>query len=104
MMAADTIGNASTGACAFMLLLGLVLAIWPLATLTNFRGYRDGHARRILRSSERLRRLPPYRSWNVSRETDRRFTMAMQIVLAVVFLLAAAALVVAIVGLAHSLA
>jgi hypothetical protein len=100
MMADDTIGNASAGAYLFMLLVGLALAVWPLATLTNFRGYRNGHAQRVQRSGQRLRRFPPYRSWQLSSETDRRFTTATQIVVAVVFLLASAALVVtAIVGL-----
>jgi hypothetical protein len=94
LMAAETVGNASVGTYVFMLLLGLAWAAWPLAVVTNFRGYRDGHLRRTLRGQERLRRLPPYRWRKTDPETDRKFGTTMQLLVATVFLLAAVALVV----------
>jgi hypothetical protein len=99
-MAAETIGNASTGTYVFLLILGLAWALWPLASITNFRGYREAHLRRTLRAQERLRRVPPYRWWKIAPEADRKLGMIMQLLVDIVFLLAAAALVViAIVGL-----
>jgi hypothetical protein len=93
MMAAEQITDASTGTYVFMLLLAAVLSLWPLAVLTNFRGYRDRHAQRALEASRRPLRWgrPPSSSPS---ESDRRFATAMQFVVAIVFQLAAAALIV----------
>jgi hypothetical protein len=99
-MAAETLGNASTGTYVFMLLLGFFWALWPLAIITNFRGYRDSHARRTLRTSGLLRRVPPYRWLKSDPAADRRFMTATQYFVATVHLLVAVALIVlAVVGI-----
>jgi hypothetical protein len=93
VMSAETLGNAGTGTYVFLVLLGLAWSLWPLAVITNVRGYRESHARRTLRAGERLRRIPPY-SWLRNDPTfDRTFTTAGQYVVAIAFLLVAAALV-----------
>jgi hypothetical protein len=104
LTAAETLGNASTGTYVLLLLLAFAWALWPLAILTNVRGYRDRSARRALRTSDQIRRLPPYRWWQGNPESDRRFATIMQFTVALVFLLVAAALAVtALVGLARGL-
>jgi hypothetical protein len=102
-MAAETIGNASTGTYVLLLILGLAMALPALATMTNFQGFRERHLRRALRAQERIRRVPPYRWWaRTDPEADRRFGAVMQFLVATVFLLAAVALVlIAVVGLAR---
>lgn len=40
-MAANSLADSSAGAVVFMLIVGLLLALWPIAIITNFRGYRD---------------------------------------------------------------
>ena len=102
MIGGEQIGGASIGTYFIMLLLGLAWAAWPVAILTNFRGLRDRHLRGSLRDQERLRRLPPYRWSRTDRKSDRRFATFIQYLVAIVFLVAAAALViVALWGLAR---
>jgi hypothetical protein len=104
VMTAETLADASTGTYVFMLLLGLVWGLWPLAVITNFRGYRERHLERALRGQNRLRRLPPYRFLKSDPEGDRRFASFMQLFVATVFLLVAVVLVVvAVVRLARRL-
>jgi hypothetical protein len=103
-MSAETLGDAGTGTYVFMVLLGVAWSLWPLAVITNFRGYRESHARRTLRASERLRRIPPYSWFKNDPEFDRILTTAGQYVLAIAFLLVAAALmVVGMVGLVRNI-
>jgi len=68
-----------------LFVLGLVLTLWPIAIFTNFRGYRDGHARRSIRSVRRN---------HTPTENDRAFTNVVQLVVASVFGLLGLALIV----------
>ncbi|MEV4545086.1 hypothetical protein [Micromonospora echinaurantiaca] len=91
-MAANSLADAGPGAVVFMLLFGLLLAAWPIAVITNFRGYRDSHARRSITAGRRFvnaRALPD----GADAEHERAFSRIMQYVVAGGFLLAAAALV-----------
>jgi hypothetical protein len=85
-----------------MLFIGFAFSLWPLAIITNFRGYRESHARRTLRTTQLVRRVPPYRWMKSDPAADRRFMTATQYVVATVHLLVAVALmVVAVVGIAR---
>jgi hypothetical protein len=88
----QSLEDLSTAGLIYMLILGIVLTLWPLATLTNFRGYRDSHARRTLRQADRLRH--PFRRSAAPEpsESDRRFSNITQRIVASVFLLAAGSL------------
>jgi hypothetical protein len=56
MSSGEPITDLSTGTCVFMLLLGLVLALWPLVVITNFRRYGESLARRGERTTAWLYR------------------------------------------------
>jgi hypothetical protein len=100
LTAAEKVGEASTGTDVFLLLFALAWALWPLAILTNFKGYRDRSARRALRTARQIRRLPPYRWWERDPQSDRRFATFFQFVVAIGLLLSAIGLAaVALVGL-----
>lgn len=46
-----TAAEMSPAGLAGLVLLGLILLLWPLAIFTNFRGYRDSHARRSFKAA-----------------------------------------------------
>lgn len=86
-MAAQSLSDVGMGGLVFMLVLGLLLALWPLVVITNFRGYRDSHASRSMGAAGRLKH-------QFGSEADRRFTNVVQFIVAGVFLVAACALIV----------
>jgi hypothetical protein len=92
-MAAQSLGDVSVGGLVFMLVLGLLLSLWPLAVITNFRGYRDDHASRSMRVAARLKH-PLSAERDDGSDSDRRFTNGMQLIVAGAFLVAASALIV----------
>ncbi|WP_406077296.1 hypothetical protein [Micromonospora sp. NBC_00858] len=91
-MAANSLADSSAGAVVFMLIVGLLLALWPIAIITNFRGYRDSHARR---STATGRRFNPGVKFFGEPDPDheRAFSRVMQYIVAGVFLVAAVAVV-----------
>lgn len=94
-MAVNSFSDNSMGEFAFMVGFGMLLSLWPLAILTNFRGYRDDHARRIARSRELVRGRRSQSSLLASNSADRTFTTIMQFVVAAGFLMLAMVLVAA---------
>ena len=81
--------DSSPGLAILLIVLGLAIGLWQLAVLTNFRGYRDSHARRTLRTMR------------ADGAAARKFATITQIVVASMFVAAAAGMIVlGVIGLA----
>ena len=92
-MGPQPLSEVGVSGLAYMLVLGVALSLWPLAIVTNYRGLRDRHATRAVRSARRMKF--PFRLWprTSSFESDLKFTKVTQWIVACVFLLGAAALI-----------
>ncbi|BCJ74735.1 hypothetical protein CS0771_42790 [Catellatospora sp. IY07-71] len=84
--AGDKLGEGGVGRHVFLLLLGVAVALWMLAMLTNFRGMREDNLRRSVQGAQAY-------GWNRGHEDpemDRmrqRFAKVMQRVVCSIFLL-----------------